>query len=179
MSGSITSAREARALAHPAGQLRGRVVHRVRETHVRQPLRDAFGDLALAEVGVLAQREGDVVEHRHGAEQRAVLEEHADFAPQREQLRHRQAGHRLLVDDHIAGVGEHQSDDVLDEHALARPRGAEHDRDRLGRERHVEAVEDGHPAQPLVHVDAADRPLPGVGMARQIEVGGVVLEVVV
>ncbi len=38
-------AREAGALAHPAGELRRRVVHRVGQADVRQPLGDALGDL--------------------------------------------------------------------------------------------------------------------------------------
>ena len=67
--------------------------------------------------------------------------------------------HRQALDDDVARVREHQPDQVLDQHALAGPRGAEHDRDRVVGEGHVEAVEHGHPAEALVHVDAADRPV--------------------
>ena len=76
----------------------------------------------------------------------------------------------------VAGVGEHQPDDVLDQHALAGPRRAEHDRDRVVGEGHVQPVEDGHPAEALVHVHAADRPVARVRVAAEVELVGVVLE---
>ena len=41
-------------------------------------------DHRLGEVGVLAQREGDVLEHRQVGEQRAELEQHAEAAAQRD-----------------------------------------------------------------------------------------------
>ena len=75
-------AREPRALAHPARELRGQVVHRVREPHVAEAFGHFVGDLRLGGVGVLAQGKGDVVEHVHRSEQRSVLEQHADPPPQ-------------------------------------------------------------------------------------------------
>ena len=44
-------------------------------------------DQLVGQVGVLAQRERDVLEHRQVGEQRAELEQHADLAAQREQRR--------------------------------------------------------------------------------------------
>ncbi len=82
---------------------------------------------------------------------------------------HRQARDRLPLHDDVAGVGEHQPDDVLDQHALARARGAQHDRDRVVGERDVQPVEDGHAAEALVHVHAADRPVARLGVAGEVE----------
>ena len=47
-----------------------------------------------------AQAEGDVLEHRHVAEQRVVLEHEADLA-----LAHVAAGGVFAVEQHVAGVG--------------------------------------------------------------------------
>ena len=44
-------------------------------------------DQRLGEVGVLAQRERDVLEHVHVREQRAILEQHPHALAQREHLR--------------------------------------------------------------------------------------------
>ena len=74
-------ARQAGALAHPARELVGHP--RRRRRRGRRCARcsvDDLADLVLVEVGVLAQREGDVVVDVHRAEQRAVLEHHADLA---------------------------------------------------------------------------------------------------
>ena len=117
--------------------------------------------------------------HRHRPEQGAVLEQHADLAPQGQQLGQRLARDRLAFDDDVARVREHQADDVLDQHALAGARGAEHDRDRLVRDADVQPVQHRHSAQALVHVQAADRPARVVRVAEQVELAGVVLELVV
>ena len=68
-------------------------------------------------------------------------------------------GTDFAVHDDVAGVGEHQPDQVLDQHALAGARRAEHDGDRVVGDRDVEPVEHRHAAEALVHVDAADRPV--------------------
>ena len=86
-------------------------------------------DLLLALVGVLAEREGDVVEDVHRAEQRAVLEQQAELLAHLEQLVVGHVRDRLAVDEHVAGVRIEQADDVLDQHALAGSRGPEDHRD--------------------------------------------------
>src|SRR6185312_434415 len=102
-----------------------------------------------------------------------------DLAAERQQFGHRQLRDRQAFDDQFPGVGEHQADDVLDQHALARPRRAEHDGDRVVGEGHVQPVEDRHAAESLHHVFGDDRPVARVGAAREIQAGRVVLEVVV
>ena len=61
-------------------QLRGAAQADGVELHQHEIADQLFGQLR-----VLAQRERDVLEHRHVGEQRAELEQHADLAPQREQ----------------------------------------------------------------------------------------------
>jgi len=161
---------EVSAGAEASGVTRGMLLGEALSDHLR--------DLRLGGVRVLAQREGHVVEHAHRAEQGAVLEEHADAPAQREQLGHRQARHRFAVHDDVAGVGEHEADDVLDQHALARARGPQHDRDLVVGDRDGQTVQDRHAAQALVHVLAADRPI-ARGLAREVEVAFVVLELLV
>ena len=79
--------------------------------------------------------------------------------------------------DDVAGVREHEADHVLDQHALASARGTQHDRDLVVGDRDVEPVQHGHAAEALVDVQAADRPVLPLALARQVEVSRVVLEV--
>ena len=71
-------------------------------------------------------------------------------------------GHRLAVHEHVAGVRVEQADDVLDQHALAGARRAEHHRDLVVGEAEVEAVEDPRAAELLDDVDDLDRVLAAV-----------------
>ncbi len=120
---------------------------------------DDLADLVLALVGVLAQREGDVVEDVHRAEQGAVLEQQAELLAHLEQLVVGHVRDRLAVDEHVARVRVEQPDDVLDQHRLAGSRRAEHHRDLVVGQAEVEAVEDPRAAELLDHVDDLDRVL--------------------
>ena len=71
-------------------------------------------------------------------------------------------GHRLAVDEDVAGVGVEQADDVLDQHALAGSRRAEDHRDLVVGKAEVEAVEDPRAAELLDDVDDLDRVLAAV-----------------
>src|SRR3712207_8537208 len=55
--------------------------------HDALPIFDDLADLLLALVGVLTEREGDVVVEVHRTEQRAVLEQHAELLAHVEQDR--------------------------------------------------------------------------------------------
>ena len=101
-----------------------------------------LADLLLALVGVLAQREGRVVEHVHRAEERAVLEQDAELLAHLEQLLVGHVGHRLAVHEHVALVGVEQADHVLDADGLAGARRAEDHRDLVVRQAEVEPVQD-------------------------------------
>ena len=69
---------QAGALAHPAGDLAGQLVLGAEQTDEVHLLHHDLTDLGLGLLGVLAQREGDVVVEVHRAEHRAVLEQHAE-----------------------------------------------------------------------------------------------------
>jgi len=115
--------REAGSLAHAAGQLVGHPILDADQADILQPRHHDLADLALGQVCVLAQREGDVVVDGHRAEQRAVLEQDPELAAHLEELRHAHARDRLAVDEHVAAVGRHQPNQVVDQHALAGPEG--------------------------------------------------------
>src|SRR3954454_14576071 len=120
---------EPRTLAHAARQLVGHLVAGPAQADLLQTPVDDVGDLVLALVGVLAERERDVVPKVHRAEQGAVLEQHAELLAHLEQLFVAHPGHRLAVDEHVAGVGIQQADHVLDADRLPRARRAEDHRD--------------------------------------------------
>src|SRR3546814_5960994 len=77
-------------------------------------------------LGVLAQREGDVVEDVHRAEQGAVLEQHAELAPDPVQVPLPHRDRLLTVDPDLTVVGPQQADDVLEQHRLAGAGRAHH-----------------------------------------------------
>ncbi len=77
---------------------------------------------------MLAQGEGDVVEHRHVGEQRAELEQHAHPATQRVQTVARLRADVLPVKQHLAALRTHEAADQPQHRGLAAPRTA-HDRD--------------------------------------------------
>jgi hypothetical protein len=95
----------------------------------------------------------------HRAEERAVLEEHADVAPQLQQFLFAQAGHALAGHPHIALVGEEQSDDVSQQHALAGAGWAHHDRDLAGGDLAADAVQHLVALEGLVDVVDLDHDL--------------------
>ena len=150
------------ALAHPAGELVRHLVGRLGEADLLEPPVDDLADLLLAFVGVLAQREGDVVVDVHRAEQRPVLEQQAELFAHLEELVVGHVRDRFAVHEDVARVGVEQPDDVLDQHALAGPRRAEHHRDLVLGEAEVEAVEDAGAAELFDQVDDLDRVLAAV-----------------
>jgi hypothetical protein len=110
------------------------------------------GDLSLTLLGVLAEREGDVVEEVHRREERAVLEEHADAFTQTQQLLLVEGGHVHAVDPDLALIRRQQADDVTQGDALARAgRAHEHGDLALG-DAHGDAIEHLEIAERLVDV---------------------------
>ena len=127
-------ARETGAFAHPARQFVGHLLDGVGQADLLQALHHDLFDLALRLFSVLSQREGDVVVQVHRTEQGAVLEEHADVAPQLEEFLFAQTGHALTGHPDVALVREEEAHHVAEEHALAGPRWPHHDRDLAGRD---------------------------------------------
>ena len=99
----------------------------------------------------------DVVVEVHRAEQRAVLEQHAELLAHLEQLVVGHVRDRLAVHEHVALVGVEQADHVLDADRLAGARRAEDHRDLVLGDAHVEAAQDLVAAERLVDVDELDR----------------------
>ena len=102
------------------------------ETDEVQLLHHDVADLGLGLLGVLAQREGDVVVEVHRAEHRAVLEQHAEQLADLVELLLGAGGDVDALDHDAALVGLEQADDGLEEHRLAGAGGAEHDADLAG-----------------------------------------------
>src|SRR3954447_1517731 len=149
--------REAGALAHPARELVGHLVAGALQAHLAQALVDDLRDLLLALVGVLAQRERDVVPQVHRAEQRAVLEQDAELLAHLEQLFVAHPGDRLAVHEHVALIRIQQPDHVLDADRLPGPRRAEDHRDLVVGDLHVEPAQDLVAPERLVDVDELHR----------------------
>ena len=89
-------------------------------------------DLGLGLLGVLAQREGDVVVEVHRAEHGAVLEQHAEELADLVELALGAAGDVGALDDDRAAVGLEQADQGLEQHGLAGAGRAEHHADLTG-----------------------------------------------
>src|SRR3954454_6885634 len=168
-------AREAGALAHPARELVGHLVVGALEADLAQAPRDDLLDLVLALVRVLAQREADVVEQVHRAEEGAVLEQDAELLAHLEEVVVGHVRHGLAVDEHVAVVGIEQPDHVIDADGLARARRAQDHRDLPLGDAHVEAAQDLVAAERLVDLDELD----GVRDSRRALGAGVPLVLVV
>src|SRR6267154_2246189 len=82
-------ARQAGALPHASTDFRRRVVLEARETAQRELERGERGDFLPADVGVLLQRQGHVLQQRHRAPQRAALVEQSEASQEALALRRR------------------------------------------------------------------------------------------
>src|SRR5258706_4372479 len=115
-------ARERRPLDHAAGEL-GRKLEaalgrepRELELHRRDPL-----PLVVGHLGVLADRQHDVLRHRERGEERSLLEEHAD---ERGLFGALDRFDRLAIQQYLARVRAVQPGQRLQQHRLARSRSA-------------------------------------------------------
>jgi hypothetical protein len=131
--------RQARALAHAAGDLAGQLVLGADQADQVHLLHDDVTDLGLRLLGVLAQRERDVVVEVHRAEHGAVLEQHAEQLADLVEVALGAGGDVGALDDDRALVGLEQADQGLEEDRLAGAGGAQHHADlaRGDGQRHV------------------------------------------
>ena len=147
-------ARQGDALALAAGELRGIAVGEAVELHELQQLVHARADLGFGRPlapRLHAQPEGDVLEHRHVAEQRVMLEDETDLA-----LAHADGARVLAVEQHLAGVRRLQPGDDAQQRGLARARQTQQ-RDQLaGLDVQVDIVERNEVAEPLADVFELD-----------------------
>jgi hypothetical protein len=97
--------------------------------------------------GLHAQSEGDVVEHRHVAEQRVVLEHEADLA-----LAHMGVGGVLAIQQHTPCVGLLQAGNDAQQRRLAAARGAEQRHQLTGGKVQRHIAQGGEVAEALVDV---------------------------
>ncbi len=138
------------ALALAAGELRRKAVGQPVELHQVQQFMHLVRDLLLRRAlaaRLHAHAEGHVVEHRHVAEQRVVLEHEADLA-----VAHVRARGVLAVEQHLAGVGLFQPGDDAQQRGLAAARGTEQGDQFAGGEIERDVVERVEGAEALVDV---------------------------
>src|SRR6185295_201297 len=129
------------ALLHAARKLRGHLRLDVRETDERELFAHRPGDLLFRERGVLAQRKRDVVRDVERIEERATLEQHADTAPDREQLALGERRDLDAVEMDAAAVRRFEAVQLTEGHALAAPRAAEDDQALAVTDLEIEPVE--------------------------------------
>ena len=148
-------ARERDAPCHAAGDL-GDAQRRCAAQADRVQLhQDDVADHRLVEVGVLAQREGDVLEDREIGEQGAELEQHAEPASQREQLLGVVRVDDLALDADRPLIGRVDAADQAQQRRLAAARAAEDGGDLAAAEGERDVVEDG-PARVVAEDDVID-----------------------
>src|SRR4051812_48051996 len=150
---------DAGALAHAAGDLAGQLPLGTGQADHVHLLEDDAADLGLALLGVLAQREGDVVVEVHRAEQRAVLEQHAEEPAHVVELALTAGDDVGVGHDDRPALGLEQPHQRLQEDRLAGAGRAEHHRDLTGRQRQGDIAPDVLAAEGLgqtldVHRDA-------------------------
>src|SRR4029079_12458666 len=121
------------------------------ETHQAQALGDPVVDLALREFGGAAQRKGDVFADVHRVEESALLKRHAEAPAKAGQLLAVQLADRDAVDLDRAAVGPQKADDVLEHHALAGARAANHHHRLAVAHLEIGAVEHDLRTEALVH----------------------------
>jgi|GEM_PF-5222450 len=124
----------ARKIGRHAGGVLGLQAHHLQLDH------GGVAHQALRQRALLAQREGDVVEHAEGREQRALLEQHAHAAGRAPagELRGGLAQH-----GHAAVGGPGQAQDVAQQHRLAGARSAHEREDLAAPHREVQVLVDG------------------------------------
>jgi len=138
----MTSGSSATAARHAAGDLvdaqrRGAAQADRVELH-----QDDVADHDLGQVGVLAQREGDVLEHGEVGEQRAELEQHPEAAALRVQPLAVARIDLLAVEQHAPRAGAMGAADQAQQGRLAAAGAAENGRDLAARELQRHVVQD-------------------------------------
>ncbi len=118
-------------------------------------------DFFFRDVAPLAQGEGDILAHAQGIEERTVLEQHAGLLAQ--------GHHRLLIhlgevavaEPDLAGIGPHQAEDVLEQHALTAAASPDDDHVLALANLEVHPTQDVLDAERLLHIDDAKQGLGG------------------
>src|SRR5215475_4184610 len=144
------------ALAHAARDLRGVLVPHVHQADLQEFLLHAAGDLRRGHLRLLAQRERHVVEHGHGVEEGAPLEDYSIAAPHHLEGGAPEAGDVRAVHENGARVRPQETQEVLEEHRLAAAAAADDHHD-LGRGHlEIDPPEHGLSAEGLAQTLNAD-----------------------
>ncbi len=150
-------AREARALAHAAGQLGRDLGPRLlRQADHRELDADELGDQPVVEVGVLGEGQADVLRHGARTEQRAVLEQHAHALEDRAARVVAEGGEILAQHLDRAAVGLLEPQDGAQQDRLAGPRAADDGDDLAAPHLEIDAVVDRLAAEARDQVAHAD-----------------------
>ena len=137
-------ARHRHALLLAARELARIALRKMRELHQREHLGDARMRRFARELRAHAQREADIVRHRHVRKQRVGLEHHADIA-----LVRRHVGDRALVEQDVAGIGSDEAGDQIERGGLARSARAQQRHECAGRHVERDAVDRLHRTERL------------------------------
>ena len=127
---------------HAAGNLRRHQVRGAAQTHRVQLHQHQITDHRLGQIGLLAQREGHVVEDAEIGEQRAELEQHAHVATHPVELPLGQAVDIHAIEQDVAFLRAFLGADEAQHRGLARPRAPHQGHHRPALERHRDVVQD-------------------------------------
>src|SRR5262249_36018617 len=130
-------------LAHSARDFGGILGADAHQPDLVQALLDPLGDLVRAELGLLAQREGDVVEAGQRVEECAPLKDDAVVPAYLVHRPRPQVGDVRPVDHHLAAVGAEQAEQMLEEDGLATAAAPDDHGDGAIGHVEVDAAEDG------------------------------------
>ena len=114
-------ARQRHAPRHAAGELGGHQIRRAAQADRLQLGEHQLADQGFGQIGVLAHRESDVLEHVHVGEQRAVLEQHAHALAQRVDLPRDRSVARSRPNTVTRGRGRRQSCPVISRSSVVLP----------------------------------------------------------
>ena len=146
--------RERDALTLPAGQLRRIAVRKPSKLNEIEQPADTRANLRLRQAVLAwprAQPEGDVLEHRHVAEQGVMLEHEADMALADA------AGKRIhAVELHLAVVRPVEPGDNAQQRGLARSGRAEQRQELAGVDLQIDPVQRREVAEPFADIDRGD-----------------------
>ena len=141
--GSVTSARAmATRLRMPPEISAGYLWPISAEPDLRQRLLRPRQELGRGQPAALPERESDVLEHGQRVEERAALEHDPVALADLVEGPAAEGRHVLAVDDHAAGVGPDQAEQVPEQHRLAAAAAADDDHQLGRRDLEVDAAED-------------------------------------
>ena len=146
--------RQRHAAGHAARDLAGHEVARTAQAHGMQLHEHDVADQFVGEIGVLAQREGHVVEHAHVGEQRAELEQHSHAPARGVQACGVHGGDVLAIEQYLPLLGMLLAADQAKHRGLAAARCPHQGRDLAARhlqrqvaQDHTFAIAEGDVAQ--------------------------------